>query len=368
MLQLLLSPLVWSLGASATLHHMFVGTYGGSGVYAVTYDDTTRALTSTKSNTTREDNEWLALSYDGKTLYSSGLAGWSSFPITSPTTIGASTGSSPSPGQCAIWQGIFILASRRAPYSVYGTLSCARSKDVGAPAGQVGRGKGEVVYNETAVMYGMDMDPSNQYLYTSDFKSGKIWTHKVNKDGSLTALASVEGPSPVGAPRTVVVHPSGKSLYVVLEGWNVLALYAINATTHLPEYMDALFNLVPPTETPANYAAHSAVVSTKGSVLWATTSSKVGGKPGFITGFRLQEDGQIIDQIFQVNTPTGGGKSNNLAASPFADNMVALTESERGSVSLWRYDNVNVKQIASVQIHDAGAPNKGCCSEAVWLD
>jgi carboxy-cis,cis-muconate cyclase len=94
----------------------------------------------------------------------------------------------------------------------------------------------------------------------------------------------------------------------------------------------------------------------------------VARKPGYLTGFRLQEDGQIIDQIFQVNTPTGGGKSNNLAACPFAENTVALTESEKGSVSLWRYDNVAVKEIASVQIQDAKGPNKGCCSEAVWLD
>jgi carboxy-cis,cis-muconate cyclase len=224
---------------------MFVGTYGGFGIYGITYDDTTRALTYVKSNTTREENEWLAVAYDGKTLYSSGLAGWSSFPVTSSTTIGPSAGSSPSVGQCAIWQGIFILASRRAPYSVYGTLSCAKNYAGVGPDGHIAKDAGQIQSLETAVIYGMSMDPSNQYLYSSDWKSGKIWTHQVNKDGSLTALASVEGPSPVTAPRTVVVHPSGKSLYVVLEGWNVLALYAINATTHLPEYMDALYNLVP---------------------------------------------------------------------------------------------------------------------------
>jgi carboxy-cis,cis-muconate cyclase len=242
---LLATLLSFSLAAAnAAQHHLFVGSYGSHSIYGVTYDDAARTLTYVKNNTTRVENEWLALSYDGKTLYSSGLAGWSSFPVTSPTTIGVESSTTPAVGQCSIWQGVFILASRRPPYSVYGSLSCANFIPVG-PNGQLNGQAGQVPYNEAAVIYGMAMDPSNSHLYSSDWRTGKLWTHKVNSDGSLTVVSSVDGPSAVSAPRTIVVHPSGRALYVVLEGWNAVALYTINPATRLPVYTGGLFPLLP---------------------------------------------------------------------------------------------------------------------------
>lgn len=244
MLLLLPSLIYLAWNAHAARHHMFVGTYGSSAIYGVTYDDTARSLTYVKNNTTRPENEWLALSFDGKTLYSSGSAGWSSYPVTSATTIGQQTGATPTVGQCSQYQGTFILASRRSPFSVYGSLSCANYVSVGAN-GQIDKAAGQIPYNEAAVIYGMAMDPSDQYMYSSDWRSGKIWTHRVNADGSLTVVGSIDGPSPVSAPRTIVVHPSGRTLYIVLEGWNTLALYAINSTSHMPQFLNALYPLIP---------------------------------------------------------------------------------------------------------------------------
>lgn len=68
----------------------------------------------------------------------------------------------------------------------------------------------------------MAMDPPGRFLYSSDRRGGKIWTHSVNEDGSLMPLAAVS------RPRTIAVHPSGRALYVVLVSWNLLAYYAIN--------------------------------------------------------------------------------------------------------------------------------------------
>jgi carboxy-cis,cis-muconate cyclase len=243
MLLYLHTLIVLVVAVAARQHHLFVGTYGSSSIYGVTYDDVTRTLTQVKNNTTRVENEWLALSYDGKTLYSSGVNGWSSFPVTSPTTIGAESGRTPNVGECSVWQGVYIFASRREPYTVYGTLSCANYVNVDK-TGNVDKAA-QVPYNEAVVIYGMAMDPSNQYLYSSDWKNGKIWTHRVEVDGSLTSLGSVEGPSNVSAPRTMVVHPSGKTMYVLLEGWNAVALYTIDATTHMPVYTGGTYPLLP---------------------------------------------------------------------------------------------------------------------------
>lgn len=108
-------------------------------------------------------------------------------------------------------------------------------------------------------------------------------------------------------------------------------------------------------------------MSKKGTVLWATTYSRKPGKSGYMTGFKVQENGIVADRLFQVNTPTAGGRSNNMASCPFAENLIALTESDQGNVSVWKYDNGTAKEIASVKIQDS-QPNRGCCSEAVWFD
>jgi len=52
-----------------------------------------------------------------------------------------------------------------------------------------------------------------------------------------------------------------------------------------------------------------------------------------------------------------------------SETIVALTESEKGSVSVWRYNGTTASVVASVDIVDAiGGSNRGCCSDVQWLD
>jgi len=355
-----------ALTAGAAKHHFFVGTYGTPAIYGVEFDNTANSLRVVKNNTTRFENEWLALSHDGRTLYSSGTSGWTSYNITSPTTIGAQASTTPASGDCGTWNGVYVLASRKSPYPLYGSLTCANWVSVG-PSGEVGKAT-SVPYNEAAVIYGMATDPTYNYLYSTDWRTGKIWTHKINGDGSLTVIGFTGSPSNISAPRTVQVHPSGKALYVILEAWNAMALYFINETTHLPEYTNALYPLVGTEANAGNYGAQGAVLSAKGSMIWVTAHSRVLGQPGYLTGFSLREDGLPSDMLFQVKTPSSGGKSLNVAACPFSENMVALAESEKGSVSVWKYNGTTAMQMASVDIVDANSPNGGCCSDVAWVD
>jgi hypothetical protein len=100
-------------------------------------------------------------------------------------------------------------------------------------------------YNEKAAVYGMALDPTSKYLYTADWRNGQIWTHKLDSDGVATAVGAVDAPSNVSAPRSIAIHPSGRSMYVVLEGWNSVALYTINMTSHLPIYSKGLYAVIP---------------------------------------------------------------------------------------------------------------------------
>jgi carboxy-cis,cis-muconate cyclase len=104
-------------------------------------------------------------------------------------------------------------------------------------------------------------------------------------------------------------------------------------------------------------------------MMWVTAHSRIIGQPGYLTGFSLTESGLPKEEIFQVKTPNSGGKSLNVAACPFSETIVALTESEKGSVSVWKYNGTTAAQVASVDIIDSvGGSNAGCCSDVQWLD
>ncbi|TLD31724.1 4-aminobutyrate aminotransferase [Venturia nashicola] len=324
------APVVQQLNPHAAKHHFFVGSYGTPSIYGLEFDNVANSLLVTKNNTTRKENEWLAISHDAKTLYSSGADGWSSFPITSNTTLGTQSPSTPGSGNCGAWNGVYVMASRKAPYPLYGSLNCANWVSTG-PEGEVGKATA-LPYNEASVIYGMATDPTYSYLYSSDWRNGKIWTHKIGSDGSLTVVGFTESPSNTSAPRTLQVHPSGKNMYVILEAWNAMALYSINETTHMPHYTNALYPLIPPDVVAGNYGAQSAVLSPKGSILWATSHSRIIGQQGYLSGFSLREDGLPINPLFRIKTRNSGGKSLNVAASPFKEGLVAVAESYERSI------------------------------------
>jgi hypothetical protein len=105
-------------------------------------------------------------------------------------------------------------------------------------------------------------------------------------------------------------------------------------------------------------------------MIWVTAHSRIVGQPGYLSGFSLSETGLPTELLFQIKTPTSGGKSLNVAACPFSENTVALAESEKGSVSVWQYKAgaATAVQLASVDIVDATESNKGCCSDVQWID
>jgi hypothetical protein len=116
------------------------------------------------------------------------------------------------------------------------------------------------------------------------------------------------------------------------------------------------------------FFAQDVATSKKGNFLWATSRSTDASKRGWLTGLRLGESGGVIGPpLFQVETATAGGRSNHLAASPFAENKFALAEAEVGALYVYAYANGTAGVIGSGLI---GARDNadGCCSDVVWSD
>jgi carboxy-cis,cis-muconate cyclase len=125
---------------------------------------------------------------------------------------------------------------------------------------------------------------------------------------------------------------------------------------------------VPGTNTTGFFAADVAV-SRKGNFLWATARCADPGRRGWLTGFRLDEGGRIADApLFQVETATGGGRANRVAASPFAENRFALADAEAGALYVYAYANGSVEVVASGIIGARDKAGVGCCSDVVWSD
>jgi hypothetical protein len=115
------------------------------------------------------------------------------------------------------------------------------------------------------------------------------------------------------------------------------------------------------------FFAQDVAVSKKGNYLWATARSTNSSKLGWLTGFRLEETGRVVEPLFQVETATSGGRSNRVAASTFAENKFALSEAEAGALYVYAYGNGSVGVVASGVI-GATKDGKGCCTEVVWSD
>ena len=102
-------------------------------------------------------------------------------------------------------------------------------------------------YEDKAGVHGMVFDSSEQYLYSADMGSNKIWTHK--KDGNtglLELVGSTTAPSAGDHPRWVELHPTDNYLYALMESGNRLCVYKIDPETNLPIFTGESYPLVPP--------------------------------------------------------------------------------------------------------------------------
>jgi carboxy-cis,cis-muconate cyclase len=243
------AAVVFSTLADAAKHHLFVGSHATTSIHAVTYDDKSATLLVQDFPTTRAANERLALSYSGRTLYSAGAAGWSSFDVVAPGQIAAANSSNapaaPGCGAQAARGGGIVAAAKR-PFGVYGALACANRVAVDGATGHV-RAAAPVAYGGGQVeVAGVALDPAGRALYSTDWRAGRLWTHAVGAaDGGLAPVGSVGAPSEVARPAAVAAHPSGCAVYVALASWNSLAHYTVDQATRVPAYSGSVRNLVP---------------------------------------------------------------------------------------------------------------------------
>lgn len=233
--------------ASATTHHLFVGTFSGANLYAVEFDDETLSLTLTNNITAHGSHPWINLSHDKKALYAADDPGWTSYSVDNSSSL-THTSTISTTDNCASNRGIFIHGASTPPYAVYADPfgNCANVLGVDAATGSLASIVQNVSYTNDSGVHGLALSPAGTFLYSADDSANSIWTHSIDATtGALTLVNQLAAPSDGANPRHAAVHPGGKYLYVVLEEANALAQYSLDADTGVPVYTNVTYPLIP---------------------------------------------------------------------------------------------------------------------------
>jgi carboxy-cis,cis-muconate cyclase len=111
------------------------------------------------------------------------------------------------------------------------------------------------------------------------------------------------------------------------------------------------------------YRADVVAVSYSGKYAFATARSNSPSLTGYISAFRLDQDGKIERQMSLSPTPTSGGHSNAISPCDWSDEWLALTDDERGWLEIYHWDGQWLSRAAHC---DCKEPGFGM--NAIWYD
>ncbi|POR38475.1 Carboxy-cis,cis-muconate cyclase [Tolypocladium paradoxum] len=361
------------------VHHLMVGTWTPPGaIFTFAFDDEKLTLELVKRTAIPEDEpiSWMTFDHAKKNIYGAAMKKWSSYAVESPTSI-VHEASHPllhdpkAQSPEANTRAIFLLAARKPPHAVYcnpfyshaGHGSVFAVSSSGALADNVQN----YAYQPDSGIHGMVFDPQEEHLYSADLKANKVWVHRRRSPSSpeLDLVGAVDCPDERDHPRWVAMHPSGNFLYVLMEKGNRLCEYAVSPTTHLPEYTNRHWPLIPPgiPDRWTQYRADVCALSHSGSYLFASSRANSFDLTGYVAAFKLGPSGEIERQICLNPTPTSGGHSNAVAPSDWTDEWVAITDDHEGWLEVYRWQDEFLARVARVRV-----PEPGFGMNAIWYD
>jgi carboxy-cis,cis-muconate cyclase len=252
---------------NSSIHNLFVSSFKTPHIFSLSYDDETQALNLKSTIYGHNGHPWLALNHDKTTLYASERDGWSSYHIDSPQNLvqngfvnirngcGAKSqrGSGDGPSRAdpsGVKHGETIFAvSKRPPYLVYGTgrNPCGVVISTG-PDGRLERVVQNVTYNGQSRVQGMAIDPNGRFLFSADGRDNGLWVHNINgQNGRLDRGESLDFPIDDAKPRRIVIHPSGRFLYVLLQKMAQVAVFEIITDRGRPtmRFTNVTISLIP---------------------------------------------------------------------------------------------------------------------------
>jgi carboxy-cis,cis-muconate cyclase len=365
---------LFAVQALAESHHLFVSSFTSPHLYSLKFDDETGRLTQSGHIVGHDGHPWISFSYDKSALYAGERDGFASYAVENSTQLSYKR-SVTLQGKCgqkiADFGTTYILPLTRAPFTVIGAPfgNCMNAMSVDSD-GTLQDVIQNITLESSSGIHGMAVDPENDIVYSADDSANGIWVHQIEEGSqNLRQLAFVKAPEDNAGPRHLIVHPSGRYLYVVMETKNEIAVYAVNSGANSQKlkivFTGLRYSLIPKGANPAEYKADEVLLSADSNILYASTRYKGPGGgsrgpgsnstsksqasgPGYVTAVLLvpiserqnpvdghnQGPGFPLRQLFQMKTTTSGGASNAVSPAPWDRDYFAISDTEIGQVEV----------------------------------
>ncbi|KAE9968846.1 hypothetical protein EG328_007198 [Venturia inaequalis] len=349
MYSLSLAVVVFATPALTATYSFFAGSFSGSTIYGLEFDNTTSSLTLVKNITinTTSGSKWIHMDSRKKNLYVATAGSFQSYAITPDLNLTYQSNVSTSVG-CN--NANFITSSTMGPYEVFGTsynVSCATQVLSVDEGGKLVSEVANVTYDSSAGVHGSDLSPDNQFFYSADDSGNGVWSHSYDPaTGNVTELQHLKAANG-SDPRHLTVHPNGNWVYVVYEASSEVAVYARNTSTGLLTFTNETYSLLPAGYTNATLSywadevriSSPPINSTSPKYLLASTRSRTVGIPGYVSAFSLDAiTGGITEQLFLTPTTDSGGFANAVEPAAFSEQFFAITDSGSNFVEVWEID------------------------------
>jgi len=357
---------------SAKKHHLFVGNLRPPAlIHALEFDDETLTLTKTKSIQADASHAWIAFDHEKQNVYGASLneARFGSYSILDPSSLRLDKSVQAS-SQCQKTSAFILPTPDGDVYSAAwpGPNACGLSLST-LLNGTLDKVTSTWQYSSESGIHGLASDPSYTLLYSADLNGNSIWTHSIKRNGTQPTrlLNRFKLAKADRHPRHLVAHPGGKYLHVLMEAANELGQFSLDESTGIPIKETATYSLIPRGLNNSGYWSAEVMLSPSKKYLWATARAQSNTTNyGYISCFRLKEDGAIESKLFTVPTTTTGGIANAVSPAFFSDEWVAMADYGIGYVQMWRFKdgtNPTAKAVARVDIGEGG-----CCANAIWYD
>ncbi|MGP8252562.1 MAG: lactonase family protein [Terracidiphilus sp.] len=163
---------------------------------------------------------------------------------------------------------------------------------------------------------GMATDPTNRFVYVTDFASNELIGYTVQSTGELDFM--VNGPFKTGnEPGSVVVDPRGLFIYVTNALDSTVSAYSISLPTGTPSAALATTG----SATNGTDSQPVAITIDPGLGRYVYTANKLGDS---VSGFRLNPNTGVLTATLATPYPTGNGPTAVIAV-PHGNHAIQTT-------------------------------------------
>lgn len=369
--------LLLMLRVDAAMHHLLVPSYNASAIYTFQLDDETDQLTLLHNNTATAGGAWIALDESRKFAYHTAwtepndtLAAYKINDDFSVTHINSVDACGPPGLRHPVASASAGGRNTSVVYAADFYSPCAIAYER-LDNGSIGAHLQTIAFGRLSRTHDIKFSPDRLQAYVADLGGNQIYTFDIAENGTLTIVGTTAS-SKVGAnTRHLAPHPNGKFLYSINEEGYTSDVFLVNKGTGVPTYSFTTLPAVPNGINETDHWSNEVQISSDNRTLYLSDRSHTTGGPGYITGYALDPEGWVEKQLFQFQTPNGGGISNIIAASPWSDNskdLVTLSSNDQtinGSfVAVYRLRDEKLLMVSKINITD----DPSCCGPVLWVD